>query len=158
MQLEFINGIIQNVVEYLPKLQLKGRENRARQKLLKKVTEKFQELYSDFQEIKSEHPDDMSKQNEELKTLLQEQVTIDMTEYAHLMSPLYDALMDYPHEIDTERETNLDANGNQIASRPSDATIHDYIIDVLEAAVEVDDSDNESQIDGVEDAQYQEVE
>ena len=33
MQLQFINGSIQSIVEYLPKLQLKGRENRARQKL-----------------------------------------------------------------------------------------------------------------------------
>src|SRR5699024_3919162 len=151
MQLEFINGIIQNVVEYLPKLQLKGRENRARQKLLKKVTEKFQEFYSDIQEIKSEHPDDTKKQEEELNTLLKEQVTIDMTEYAHLMTPLYDALMDYPHEIDSVREQG----------KPSVAAIHDYIIDILEAELDKetnDNSDNESQIDGVEDAQYQEVE
>src|SRR5699024_75629 len=133
MKLEFINGSIQSVVEYLPKLQLKGRENRARQKLLKKATEKFQEFYSDIQESKSEHPDDIEKQNAELDTLLKEEITLDMTEYAHLMPALYDALLDYPHEIDSEK----------VAGKPSDAAIHDYLIDVLEAeVVEVETQDN----------------
>src|SRR5699024_6291185 len=104
MQLKILNGSLQSIVEYLPKLQLKGRENRARQKLLKKVTDKFQEFYSDVQEIKSEHPDDVEKQNEELSELLKEDVIVDMTEYANLMPKLYDAMFDYPHEIDTERD------------------------------------------------------
>lgn len=153
MQLKFTNGSVQSVVEYLPKLQLKGRENRARQKLLKKASEKFQEFYSDVQEVKSENPDDTAKQNEELQTLLKEVIIIDMTEYAQYMKPLYDELLDYPHEIDTVR-----AEG-----KPSDSAIHDYLIDVLEDGF--DDSTNEPQIDDtdaanneVEEAQYQEVE
>lgn len=153
MELKIINGSIQSVVEYLPKLQLKGRENRARQKLLKKASEKFQEFYSDIQEVKSENPEDTAKQNEELQTLLKEEIVIDMTEYAHLMHPLYDALLDYPHEIDTVRTEG----------KPSDSAIHDYLIDVLEDGF--DDSTNEPQIDEpdaanneVEEAHYQEVE
>lgn len=152
MQLKFINGSIQAVVEYLPKLQLKGRENRARQKLLKKASEKFQEFYSDVQELKSEHPDDDQKQNEELQTLLKEEIVLDMTEYTNLMHPLYDALLDYPHEIDTVRTEG----------KPSDSAIHDYLIDVLEDGFE--DSTNEPQIDEpdaanneVEEAQFQEA-
>src|SRR5699024_3102943 len=70
MKLEFINSSIQSVVEYLPKLQLKGWESRARHKLLKKATETFQEFYSDVQEIKFEHPNDSNKQNAELDKLL----------------------------------------------------------------------------------------
>lgn len=157
MQLKFINGTIQPVVEYLPKLQLKGRENRARQKLLKKASEKFQEFYSDVQELKSEHPDDEQKQNEEMQTLLKEEIVLDMTEYTNLMHPLYDALLDYPHEIDTE---TVSESGQK---KPSDSAIHDYLIDTLEDGF--DDSTNEPQIDEagatineVEEAQYQEVE
>src|SRR5699024_247834 len=147
MQLHLINGSIQSVVEYLPKLQLTGRTNRARQKLLKKASEKFQEFYSDIQEIKSENPDDTEKQNAELDTLLKEEITLDMTEYAHLMHPLYDALLDYPHEIDTEKEPG----------KPSDSAVHDYLVDVLEA--EVEEVEKQAEIgEAVEDAQYQEVE
>src|SRR5699024_2149021 len=91
-------------------------------KLLKKVTDKFQEFYSDVQEIKSEHPDDVEKQNEELSELLKEDVIVDMTEYANLMPKLYDAMFDYPHEIDTDRQQG----------KPSDSAVHDYIIDILE--------------------------
>lgn len=143
MKIEILNGSIQHVVEYLPKLQLKGRENRARQKLLKKATEKFQEFYSDIQEIKSEHPDDTEKQNEELETLLKETIVLDMTEYAHLMPNLYDALLDYPHEIAADR-----AQG-----KPSDAAIHDYLIDILE-----DDAlPSEPSSEEVEEAQFEVV-
>src|SRR5699024_10072015 len=142
MQLHLINGSIQSVVEYLPKLQLTGRTNRARQKLLKKASEKVQEFYSDIQEIKSEHPEDSEKQNAELDTLLKEEVTLDMTEYAHLMPTLYDALLDYPHEIDSDK----------VAGKPSDAAVHDYLIDVLEAEIE----EAEAQDNSVEDAQFQE--
>lgn len=157
MEIKIINGSVQSIVEYLPKLQLKGRENRARQKLLKKASEKFQEFYSDVQEVKSENPDDTEKQNEELQTLLKEEIIIDMTEYAHLMHPLCDALLDYPHEIDTE---TVSESGQK---KPSDSAIHDYLIDVLEDGF--DDSTNEPQIDEagatnneVEEAQFQEVE
>lgn len=143
MKIEILNGSLQHVVEYLPKLQLKGRENRARQKLLKKASEKFQEFYSDIQEIKSEHPNDAEKQNEELETLLKEEIVLDMTEYAHLMPRLYDALLDYPHEISTDR-----AQG-----KPSDAAIHDYLIDILE-----DDAFlSEPSSDKVEEAQFEVV-
>lgn len=151
MELKIINGSVQSIVEYLPKLQLKGRENRGKQKLLKKASEKFQEFYSDVQEVKSENPDDTEKQNEELQTLLKENIVLDMTEYAQYMKPLYDALLDYPHEINTDREPG----------RPSDAAIHDYLIDILEDGFD-EDGNNEPQdintADNAEEAQYQEVE
>ena len=150
MELKIVNGSVQSAVEYLPKLQLKGRENRARQKLLKKASEKFQEFYSDVQEIKSENPNDEQKQKEELQTLLKEEIIIDMTEYAHLMHPLYDALLDYPHEIDTDGEHG----------KPSDSAVHDYLVDILEYGFD-EDSNNEPQIDAAnnaEEAQFQEVE
>ena len=150
MNIEITNASLQSVAEYLPKLKgLTGRENRARQKLLKKVTEKFQEFYSDLQEIKSEYPEDKEKQDEEFSELLKEKATLDMTEYARYMPLMLDTLLDYSHGINTESQPG----------KPSDAVIHDYLIDVLEEALaEDEDGDNESQIDGVEDAQYQEVE
>ena len=143
MKLEMLNGSLQSIAEYLPKLKLNGRENRARQKLLLKVTDKFKEFYSDIQEVKSEHPDDAEKQNEAFTELSSEKAVLDMTEYEKLMPVLYDAMLDYPHEIDTEREYG----------KPTDASIHDYVIDVLE---EVMESNNETQ--NTEETKLMEVE
>lgn len=143
MKLEMLNGSLQSIAEYLPKLKLNGRENRARQKLLLKVTDKFKEFYSDIQEVKSEHPDDTEKQNEAFTELSSEKAVLDMTEYEKLMPVLYDAMLDYPHEIDTEREYG----------KPTDASIHDYVIDVLEEVVE---SNNETQ--NTEETKLMEVE
>ena len=143
MKLEILNGSLQSIAEYLPKLKLNGRENRARQKLLLKVTDKFKEFYSDIQEVKSEHPDDTEKQNEAFTELSSEKAVLDMTEYEKLMPVLYDAMLDYPHEIDTEREYG----------KPTDASIHDYVIDVLE---EVMESKNETQ--NTEETKLMEVE
>ena len=143
MKLEILNGTLYAIAEYLPNLKLNGRANRARQRLLKKVVEKFQELQSDAQELKSEYPDNAEKQNEVFVDLYKEKAILDMTENEHLMPSLYDALLDYPHEISVER-----SNGN-----PSDASIHDYLIDVLEEVVE---SNNESQ--NIEETKLMEVE
>ena len=143
MKLEMLNGSLQSIAEYLPKLKLNGRENRARQKLLLKVADKFKEFYSDIQEVKSEHPDDTEKQNEAFTELSSEKAVLDMTEYEKLMPVLYDAMLDYPHEIDTEREYG----------KPTDASIHDYVIDVLEEVIE---SNNETQ--NTEETKLMEVE
>ena len=132
MKLEILNGTLYSIAEYLPNLTLNGRANRARQRLLKKVVEKFQELQEDAQELKMEYPDDADKQNEGFVELYKENAILDMTENEHLMPSLYDALLDYPHEISVDRN-----NGN-----PSDASIHDYLIDVLEEVIE---SNNETQ-------------
>ena len=135
MKVEMLNGSLQSIAEYLPKLKLNGRENRARQKLLLKVTDKFKEFYSDIQEVKSEHPDDTEKQNEAFTELSSEKAVLDMTEYEKLMPVLHDAMLDYPHEIGTEREYG----------KPTDASIHDYVIDVLEEVInEGAEADNEN--------------
>lgn len=135
MKLEILNGTLYAIAEYLPNLKLNGRANRARQRLLKKVVEKFQELQSDAQQLKSEYPDDVAKQNEGFVELYKEKAILDMTENEHLMPSLYDTLLDYPYEISVER-----INGN-----PSDASIHDYLIDVLEETINEDaEADNEN--------------
>ena len=135
MKLEILNGTLYAIAEYLPNLKLNGRTNRARQRLLKKVVEKFQELQADAQELKAEYPDDAEKQNEGFVELYKEKAILDMTENECLMPSLYDAMLDYPHEISVER-----SNGN-----PSDASIHDYLIDVLEEAInEGAEADNEN--------------
>lgn len=135
MKLEMLNGSLQSIAEYLPKLKLNGRENRARQKLLLKVTDKFKEFYSDIQEVKYEHPDDTEKQNEAFTELSSEKAVLDMSEYEKLMPVLYDAMLDYPHEIGTEREYG----------KPTDASIHDYVIDVLEEVIESIDAKTDSE-------------
>ena len=143
MKLEILSGSLQSVAEYLPKLKLNGRDNRARQKLLLKVTDKFKEFYSDIQEVKSDYPDDTEKQNEAFTELSKEKSVLDMSEYEHMMPALYNALLDYPHEIGTEREYG----------KPTDASIHDYVIDVLEEVIE---SNNETQ--NTEETKLMEVE
>ena len=145
MKLEITNGSLMAIMEYLPKLRLQGRVNRGRQKLLNKVAEKFKEYYSDFNEIKSEHPDDKEKQNELFAELNKEKSVLDMTEYESFMPQLYNTMLDYPHEIDTHSEPG----------KPSDALVHDLIIDVLEEVLEVD-GDNESQ--NTEETKLMEVE
>ena len=75
MKLEMLNGTLYAIAEYLPKLKLNGRANRARQRLLKKVVEKFQELQADAQELKSEYPDNADKQNEGFVELYKERNT-----------------------------------------------------------------------------------
>lgn len=149
MKLKIKNAMLMSVLEYLPKLQgLTGKENRARMKLSNKASEKFNELRSDLLEIKSEHPDDEEKQKSETEELFKETAIIDMTEYSQYMPTLKNVLLDYDKGIDTHSEPG----------RPSEASIHDYLIDVLEDA-EVDHSTNDLQINNsVEDAQYQEVE
>src|SRR5699024_12686093 len=103
MKLEMLNGSLQSIAEYLPKLKLNGRENRARQKLLLKVTDKFKEFYSDIQEVKSEHPDDTEKQNEAFTELSSEKAVLDMTEYEKLMTVLYDDMLECQIDIEIER-------------------------------------------------------
>lgn len=135
MKLEILNGTLYAIAEYSPSLKLNGRANRARQRLLKKIVDKFQEFQEDAQELKSEYPDNADKQNEGFVELYKEKAILDMTENEHLLPSLYDALLDYPHEISVER-----TNGN-----PSDASIHDYLIDVLEDAInEGAEADNEN--------------
>ena len=135
MKLEILNGTLYAIAEYLPNITLNGRANRARQRLLKKVVEKFQELQEDAQELKAEYPDDVDKQNEGFVELYKEKAILDMSENEHLMPSLYDALLDYPHEISVER----------VRGNPSDASIHDYLIDVLEEAInEGAEADNEN--------------
>lgn len=125
MELEIKNAMLMSVLEYLPKFKnLSGKENRARQKLLAKVSEKFNELRSDLLEIKSEHPDDEEKQKEETEELVKETAILNMTEYEKYMPILKEFLLNYDEGLDTYSEPG----------RPSEASIHDYIIDVLEEA------------------------
>lgn len=126
MKLETTNSALTSVMEYLPKVQAKGRVNRARQKLMKKIAEKYQDFHGDLQAIKADTEDEQ-KQLEEFGELLKEEVVLDMSEYEGLMHTLYEYMLDYPYEIDTTPGKN---------GSPSDAVTHDHVIDILEAAIE----------------------
>ena len=126
MKLETTNSALTSVMEYLPKIQAKGRVNRARQKLMKKIAEKYQDFHGDLQAIKADTEDEQ-KQLEEFGELLKEEVVLDMSEYEGLMHTLYEYMLDYPYEIDTTPGKN---------GSPSDAVTHDHIVDVLESAIE----------------------
>ena len=126
MKLETTNSALTSVMEYLPKVQAKGRVNRARQKLMKKIAEKYQDFHGDLQAIKADTEDEQ-KQLEEFGELLKEEVVLDMSEYEGLMHTLYEYMLDYPYEIDTTLGEN---------NSPSNAVTHDHVIDILEAAIE----------------------
>ena len=126
MKLETTNSALTSVMEYLPKVQAKGRVNRARQKLMKKIAEKYQDFHGDLQAIKADTEDEQ-KQLEEFGELLREEVVLDMGEHEGLMRTLYEYMLDYPYEIDTTPGKN---------GSPSDAVTHDHIVDVLESAIE----------------------
>lgn len=126
MKLETTNSALTSVMEYLPKVQAKGRVNRARQKLMKKIAEKYQDFHGDLQAIKADTEDEQ-KQLEEFGELLKEEVVLDMSEYEGLMHTLYEYMLDYPYEIDTTPGKN---------GSPSNAVTHDHVIDILEAAIE----------------------
>ena len=126
MKLETTNSALTSVMEYLPKVQAKGRVNRARQKLMKKIAEKYQDFHGDLQAIKADTEDEQ-KQLEEFGELLKEEVVLDMGEHEGLMHTLYEYMLDYPYEIDTTPGKN---------NSPSNAVTHDHIVDVLESAIE----------------------
>ena len=126
MKLETTNSALTSIMEYLPKIQAKGRVNRARQKLMKKIAEKYQDFHGDLQAIKADTEDEQ-KQLEEFGELLKEEVVLDMSEYEGLMHTLYEYMLDYPYEIDTTLGEN---------NSPSNAVTHDHVIDILEAAIE----------------------
>lgn len=126
MKLTTTNSALTTIMEYLPKVQAKGRVNRSRQKLMKKIAEKYQDFHGDLQAIKADTEDEQ-KQLEEFGELLKEEVVLDMSEYEGLMHTLYEYMLDYPYEIDTTPGKN---------GSPSDAVTHDHIVDVLESAIE----------------------
>ena len=126
MKLETTNSALTTIMEYLPKIQAKGRVNRARQKLMKKIAEKYQDFHGDLQAIKADTEDEQ-KQLEEFGELLKEEVVLDMSEYESLMHTLYEYMLDYPYELDTTPGEN---------NSPSNAVTHDHVIDILEAAIE----------------------
>ena len=122
MKLEILNGSLIGVAEYLPKLQLKGRGNRARQRLLKAVTEKLKIYFSDIEDLKLDETDSEEEKEKKFVELNEENCVIDMTEYAGFMVTLSNLMQDYDYVISTEKNNGM----------PSDSIIHDYIIDVLE--------------------------
>lgn len=126
MKLTTTNIALTTIMEYLPKVQAKGRVNRSRQKLMKKIAEKYQDFRGDLQAIKAD-TEDKQKQLEEFGELLREEVVLDMGEHEGLMRTLYEYMIDYPYEIDTTLGKN---------NSPSDAVTHDHIVDVLESAIE----------------------
>ena len=128
MKLEILNGSLIGVAEYLPKLQLKGRGNRARQRLLKAVTEKLKIYFSDIEDLKLDETDSEEEKEKKFVELNEENCVIDMTEYAGFMVTLSNLMQDYDYVISTEKNNGM----------PSDSIIHDYIIDVLEEAIEKD--------------------
>lgn len=104
-------------INFLSGLSLKGKQSRARMKLMNKLDEKRAEIVGDINAI--EHEKGSSQHDSETSEILNEYVTIDLTEYDDKMAVLTDALENYDGEISGK-----------------DASAHDLLLDALESAIE----------------------
>lgn len=142
MKLSIVNKDLKKTVEFLSDIELSGKSSRARVKLNDRLSEKltdfsveFSKMKQTFDELKdTEQYEKLDSQIEQLNELTSEVSIVDMGEYEHLLGSLKTDLEDYPHVL-----------------KGDDAVAHDIVLDALEG-------NNVTQIDGVEDAQYQEVE
>ena len=142
MKLSIVNKDLKKTVEFLSGIELSGKSSRARVKLNDRLSEKltdfsveFSKLKETFDELKdTEQYEKLDNQIEQLNELTSEVSIVDMGEYEHLLGSLKTDLEDYPHVL-----------------KGDDAVAHDIVLDALEG-------NNVTQIDGVDDAQYQEVE
>lgn len=142
MKLSIVNKDLKKTVEFLSGIELSGKSSRARVKLNDRLSEKltdfsveFSKMKQTFDELKdTEQYEKLDNQIEQLNELTSEVSIVDMGEYEHLLGSLKTDLEDYPHVL-----------------KGDDAVAHDIVLDALEG-------NNVTQIDGVEDAQYQEVE
>ena len=142
MKLSIVNKDLKKTVEFLNGIELSGKSSRARVKLNDRLSEKltdfsveFSKMKQTFDELKdTEQYEKLDNQIKQLNELTSEVSVVDMGEYEHLLGSLKTDLEDYPHVL-----------------KGDDAVAHDIVLDALEG-------NNVTQIDGVEDAQYQEVE
>ena len=150
MIIEIENKHLKKTFEFLQSIELIGKASRVRVKLNTRLNEKLQEFSVEFNDIKTKFDElKRDEQYEELKQVLAEmneltaeQSVIDMTEYAHLLPALKEALEDHPHEL-----------------KGDEAVAHDLILDALESNLPSSDADAPNkENESVEDAQFQEVE
>src|SRR5699024_4732818 len=142
MKLSIVNKNLKKTIEFLSGIELSGKSSRARVKLNDRLSEKltdfsveFSKMKETFDELKdTEQYEKLDNQIKQLNELTSEESIVDMGEYEHLLGSLKTDLEDYPHVL-----------------KGDDAVAHDIVLDALEG-------NNATQIDGVEDAQYQEVE
>lgn len=135
MKIEINNLHLKKVAEFLDGVKLAGKASRGKTKLLNKLVAKLQEFSEDFNKIK-EGKSDADGQNDELIELANEISVIDMSEYPHLVQPLFAALDNYEEAINGE-----------------EAIAYDILMTAYESNNDLQDSDSI-----IEDAQFQEVE
>src|SRR5699024_1528180 len=142
MKLSIVNKDLKKTVEFLSDIELSGKSSRARVKLNDRLSEKltdfsveFSKMKETFDELKeTEQYEKLDDQIKQLNELTSEVSIVDMGEDEHLLGSLKTDVEDYPHVL-----------------KGDDAVAHDIALDALEGK-------EENKIDGVEDAQYQEVE
>lgn len=91
MQLTFENRQLPSVNKFLNEVNLSKRASRGRSKLIKRLSEKQEELVADLNEIKTEYTNesDIETYGNEL---LKEKVIINVAEYPTQMRALYEAM------------------------------------------------------------------
>lgn len=118
--LEFKNFQVLGVTNFLIKLKLKNLASIGRSRLVKRLTEKLKEQDEDIKQmrgdyfekdtdgefvvkndklqlIKGKKLEDANKAFEELKNT---EAVVEFTEYSKKLKAFYDALVDYPYELD----------------------------------------------------------
>lgn len=131
MLIKLKNSTLMAASEHLYSLKLQGKATRGRQKLNRKLSEKLQDLSQDAYQLKEEY--ESEELEAQAKLLEQEIVVLDMTEYEDHMYALYDATLNYGHELEE-----------------ADAVRHDFIVDILEEAIDEKKKKDETQIQEVE--------
>lgn len=132
--LKFKNGDLASIQEFLSGARLSGKASRGRSKLIKLITAKEKELQEDFDEtrkpfilldengnpiienqgVKFKDETARQKATNEMIILLDEEAVINVTEYEAKLVNLYDALADYPHELDGKQAAGYDVLLDQL--------------------------------------------
>lgn len=132
--LNFKNAELVAVGNFLDSLKLKGRASRGRTKLIKVFAEKNKEYTEDLDEIRKNYfevddrgelkkdgdhyifknEDDLPQLQKEMSDLAEEKAVIDCTEYLEKFKALYQELLDYPYELDSQAALIYDVLMDQL--------------------------------------------
>ena len=132
--LNFKNAELVAVGNFLDSLKLKGRASRGRTKLIKVFAEKNKEYTEDLDEIRKNYfevddrgelkkdgdhyifknEDDLPQLHKEMRDLAEEKAVIDCTEYLEKFKALYQELLDYPYELDSQAALIYDVLMDQL--------------------------------------------
>ena len=100
--MKFKKSHIQALIEHLPTFKLSAKASRGRQKIVNQLSEFHEELVADVNDLKEKVESKALTEEEftrEAEDILNENVTIDLTDYEHLASALQEELEEYEETL-----------------------------------------------------------